>query len=415
MTARKYSSVYPDKTLNGGIASASSGDSTAIVLNNSTGVMSAVPYTLVIDPNTELEEIVTVTAVSGANLTVTRGQDGTSAPAHANLAPVKHMVTARDLSEPQVHINSSADVHGLATAGPSSTSGGNVVGTSASQTLTNKTLTSPTISNPTISGSITGTGIVTSDNIADGTIVNADVNASAAIDPTKIAGTAVITTDLRLSDTRTPTDGTVTTAKLVDSAVTSAKIADGTIATGDIADSAITSAKIADGTIVNADINSSAAIVASKLTGTTSEFNSALSDNDFATLAGAETLTNKKLTSPVFYQATPYTSTSATLSLSASNIDAKILRYNGTSTANHSWTMPIGSALDSYFTNMTVNDSFDFHVINTNNSGSAGLLSIVGSVSVPVIGSAYVYPMDIGAHFRLHKTGTATWNLYRLA
>lgn len=35
------------------------------------------------------------------------------------------------------------------------------------------------------------------------------------------------------------------------------------------------------------------------LTGTTAQFNTALSDGDFATLAGAETLTNKTLTSPI--------------------------------------------------------------------------------------------------------------------
>jgi hypothetical protein len=55
----------------------------------------------------------------------------------------------------------------------------------------------------------------------------------------------VITTDARLSDTRTPTDGTVSTSK--------------------IADGAVTSNKIADGTIVDGDINASAAIVDTKL------------------------------------------------------------------------------------------------------------------------------------------------------
>lgn len=49
------------------------------------------------------------------------------------------------------------------------------------------------------------TGTVTSTMIANGTIVDADVNASAAIAPSKISGTAVITTDSRLSDARTPT------------------------------------------------------------------------------------------------------------------------------------------------------------------------------------------------------------------
>ena len=79
------------------------------------------------------------------------------------------------------------------------------------------------------------------------------------------AGTACQGNDSRLSDTRTPTDNTVSTAKIQDGAVTSAKIADGTIATADIADGAINSAKILDGTIVDGDISASAAIAKSKL------------------------------------------------------------------------------------------------------------------------------------------------------
>jgi hypothetical protein len=56
---------------------------------------------------------------------------------------------------------------------------------------------------------------------------------------------AVVTNDARLSDTRTPTDNTVSTAKIVDGAVTSAKIADGTIVNGDInASAAIAGTKI---------------------------------------------------------------------------------------------------------------------------------------------------------------------------
>jgi hypothetical protein len=60
----------------------------------------------------------------------------------------------------------------------------------------------------------TGTGTVTSTNIADGTIVNADISATAAIAPSKISGTAVVDADARLTDTRTPTDGSVTNAKV---------------------------------------------------------------------------------------------------------------------------------------------------------------------------------------------------------
>ena len=45
--------------------------------------------------------------------------------------------------------------------------------------------------------------------------------------------------------------------------------------------------------------NKSIALTNNTLTGTTAEFNTALTDNDFATLTGTETLTNKTLTSPV--------------------------------------------------------------------------------------------------------------------
>lgn len=67
-------------------------------------------------------------------------------------------------------------------------------------------------------------GAITSAKIADGTIVNADINASAAIDKTKISGTAITAADT----------GTVT----------STMILDGTIATADIANNAITQAKL---------------------------------------------------------------------------------------------------------------------------------------------------------------------------
>jgi len=111
----------------------------------------------------------------------------------------------------------------------------------------------------------------------------------------------VYTDDARLSNTRTPTDNTVSTAKIIneavtsakisnsavtsekiandtiatgniaDGAVTSAKIANDTIATANIADGAVTSAKIANGAIVNADINESAAIEQSKIANLTTD------------------------------------------------------------------------------------------------------------------------------------------------
>jgi hypothetical protein len=102
MPARQYRSTVEAKTLNQTITNSS----TTIVLNSVTTLPTTYPYTLVLNPDTLTEEIVTVTASAGGNsLTVTRGQDGTTAQAHNLGAAVRHMITARDLQEPQDHIN----------------------------------------------------------------------------------------------------------------------------------------------------------------------------------------------------------------------------------------------------------------------------------------------------------------------
>jgi len=370
MTVRRYSSISQETYLQTAL------NATATTMTvNSAGVLGSITpaagerFTLVIDPDTALEEIVyavSPTSPSSTTITIIRGVDGTgtegvSGTAHSAGAKVRHMAIGVDFREANNHIE--------ATTGHGAT--GAVVGTTNTQTLTNKTLTAPVITTPTItsltlgdgnlvfegatadafettltvvdptadrtvtipdatttlvgtdttqtltnktltSPTITGTGAIagtftgnltgnvtgssgsTTGNAAtatalatartfqltgdveasgvtfDGTgnvslttvigtgaIVNADINASAAIDKTKISGTAVT-----VADTGT---------------VTSAMIADGTIVNGDINSAAaiaysklaltgaITSSDIANDTIVNADINSAAGIAYSKL------------------------------------------------------------------------------------------------------------------------------------------------------
>jgi len=290
MTTRKYSSRSQQTTLSGALTNSAT---TATVVSG-TSLLGGVTisageiFTVVIDPDTALEEIVDVSATSTNTLTIVRGRDGSSGVAHSAGAVVRHMAIGRDYREANTHIEAASGVHGLT---------GSVVGTTdtqtltnktidtasntitgavtltGTQTLTNKTLTSPTITGTgaiagTFTGNLTGnvtgtvsgnagtvtngvyttdTGTVTSTMIANGTIVNADINSAAAIDKTKISGTAVTVAD----------SGTVT----------STMIADGTIVNADIN----TSAQIAysktnlTNSIVDADVNASAAIAWTKI------------------------------------------------------------------------------------------------------------------------------------------------------
>jgi len=173
MAARNYSSTAEAKTLSVGINSSV----TSMTLNSVTTLPASYPYTLVIDPDTSYEEIVTVSSIASGVLTIVRGQDGTSAQSHNAGAVIRHMITARDLQEPQNHINASTSVHGIT---------GAVVGTTDTQILSAKTLSSPTIT-----GTITG-AVVTSANIS-GTII--DTKLATISTAGKVSNSATTATD----------------------------------------------------------------------------------------------------------------------------------------------------------------------------------------------------------------------------
>lgn len=135
--ARNYVSTLDAKSL----AASMNNSVTTMQLNNLTGIPTY-PFTMVIEPDTANEEIVTVSSLSsGTTVNVTRGQDGTSAVSHDSGSAVRHMITARDLQEPQNHIAATGAVHGVT---------GSIVGTSDTQTLTNKTISGGSVTGVTV-------------------------------------------------------------------------------------------------------------------------------------------------------------------------------------------------------------------------------------------------------------------------
>jgi hypothetical protein len=162
--ARYYSSTAVETALGSSIPAQSQGQAnTSFIVGSISGFPTSYPYTLIVDPDTSKEEVVTVTAGSGTTLTVTRGSDNTQAVAHSAGAVVRHGVSGRDFRESENHIAArgydidqtildaanQTHVHGIATGD------GVIVGTLKAQTLTQKILTTPTINGATITGTVT--------------------------------------------------------------------------------------------------------------------------------------------------------------------------------------------------------------------------------------------------------------------
>ena len=228
---RYYSSSATDTVLDTGIDASA----TQIILASTAGMPQSYPFTLAIGFDLSTEELVNVVGAGSVansyklgtvvgNESVTgRGIDGTTAQAHAAGVAVRHVFTARDMREAQEHIDATGkytvtngtltedqDLHGIGTGE------GVVVGTAKTQTLTNKTMSGAQntfssipqsaitnlstdlalkapLASPTFTGTVVfPTGTVTSGMIADGTIVNADINANAAIDWTKLAVSSTV-------------------------------------------------------------------------------------------------------------------------------------------------------------------------------------------------------------------------------
>jgi hypothetical protein len=119
MTVRKYSSRSQQTTLSSGITAIA----TTMNVTSATNLMATISptggetYTVVIDPDTALEEIVDVIGVAGSVLTINRGIDNAgSGSIHSAGAVVRHMVIGRDLREANDHIEGTLAQHAATTS-----------------------------------------------------------------------------------------------------------------------------------------------------------------------------------------------------------------------------------------------------------------------------------------------------------
>ena len=184
MTTRRFSSISVETTLASGISNSATSMTVATGTGSSliqgSNFVNGDQFTVAIDPDTQSEEIVFITAISADTFTIVRGRAGTSAISHSGGASVKHVLTSDDLNA----FNSAVSpVSGITFAGSSSgtlalqsaaiASGtvtipagtATLVTTSATQALTNKDLTASSNTFPSTFVTTTATQTLTNKTI----------------------------------------------------------------------------------------------------------------------------------------------------------------------------------------------------------------------------------------------------------
>jgi len=169
VTRRQYKGAAASTTITAGINS--SATSCSLAANTGWPSSSGVPFYVVIDPGTSTEEKCSAT-IAGTTLTLTRGQDDTTAVAHSANAVIYPVFSADEADEANLFASTMTTRGDLLTMGSGPTVARLAVSSNSGYVLTSDG-TDPVWGQVAAAG--IATGAVTSAKILDATIVQGDL------------------------------------------------------------------------------------------------------------------------------------------------------------------------------------------------------------------------------------------------